>query len=112
SKPGMASRRAAGPGSRGIDDPRACLLLLGAGQTAASLTAETYGQRPDELLGTGLRWEHARRRKHIFGPDAAPGVPNEGQRCWIPYALGDRNANPNVPSDPAEPTSFPSGCTY
>ncbi len=75
-------------GNRGIDDPKAC------------------------LAPTGLRWEDARRRNHIFGPVAAPGVPNEGQRCWIPYALGDRNANPNVPPDPAEPTSFPSGCTY
>ncbi len=99
-------------GNRGIDDPKACLPALGAGQTAATLLDEIYRQRRYELLGTGLRWEDARRRNHIFGPVAAPGVPNEGQRCWIPYALGDRNANPNVPPDPTEPTSFPSGCTY
>jgi hypothetical protein len=28
----------------------------------------------------------------------------------LPYAIGDRNANPNVPADPAEPTVFPASC--
>ncbi|MEO6444436.1 MAG: hypothetical protein ABIZ91_18585, partial [Gemmatimonadaceae bacterium] len=61
-----------------------------------------------------LRWEDARRRGTVRGPVAAPGVPSDAQRCWLPYALGDRNANPNatfaVLPDPAEPASFPASC--
>jgi hypothetical protein len=99
-------------GNRGIDDPKACLAPLVGALTQAQLIAEIYNQRRYELLGTGLRWEDSRRRNLIRGPVAAPGVPLDGQRCWIPYAIGDRNSNPNVPPDPAEPTTFPSGCTY
>jgi hypothetical protein len=99
-------------GNRGIDDPKACLAPLVGALTQAQLIAEIYNQRRYELLGTGLRWEDSRRRNLIRGPVAAPGVPQDGQRCWIPYAIGDRNSNPNVPPDPAEPTTFPSGCTY
>jgi hypothetical protein len=99
-------------GNRGIDDPKACLAPLVGALTQAQLIAEIYTQRRYELLGTGLRWEDSRRRSLIRGPVAAPGVPLDGQRCWLPYALGDRNANPNVPPDPAEPVTFPSGCTY
>jgi hypothetical protein len=99
-------------GNRGIDDPKACLAPLVGALTQAQLIAEIYIQRRYELLGTGLRWEDSRRRNLIRGPVAAPGVPSDGQRCWLPYALGDRNSNPNVPADPAEPTAFPSGCTY
>ncbi|MFL5465963.1 MAG: RagB/SusD family nutrient uptake outer membrane protein [Gemmatimonadaceae bacterium] len=99
-------------GNRGIDDPKACLAPLVGVLTQAQLIAEIYNQRRYELLGTGLRWEDSRRRNLIRGPVAAPGVPSDGQRCWLPYAIGDRNANPNVPPDPAEPTTFPSGCTY
>jgi len=99
-------------GNRGIDDPKACLAPLVGALTQAQLIAEIYVQRRYELLGTGLRWEDSRRRNLIRGPVAAPGVPSDGQRCWLPYALGDRNSNPNVPADPAEPTAFPSGCTY
>jgi hypothetical protein len=97
------------PGGRGIDDPKACLAPLPAGQTQAQLLAEIYLQRKYELLGTGLRWEDSRRRAAIRGPVAAPAVPVDGQRCWLPYAVGDRNANPNVPPDPAEP-AYPSNC--
>jgi hypothetical protein len=100
------------PGNRGIDDPKACLAPLAGALTQAQLIDEIYRQRRYELLGTGLRWEDSRRRNLIRGPVAAPGVPLDGQRCWLPYAIGDRNANPNVPADPAEPTTFPSGCTY
>ncbi len=96
-------------GGRGLDDPKACLAPIGAGQTAATLLADIYVQRKYELLGTGLRWEDSRRRTAIRGPVAAPAVPVDGQRCWLPYAVGDRNANPNVPADPAEPT-YPSSC--
>jgi starch-binding outer membrane protein, SusD/RagB family len=99
-------------GNRGIDDPKACLAPLVGALTQAELITEIYNQRRYELLGTGLRWEDSRRRNLIRGPVAAPGVPLDGQRCWLPYALGDRNSNPNVPADPAEPTTFPSGCTY
>jgi len=84
--------------------------------TQAQLIAEIYTQRRYELLGTGLRWEDSRRRNLIRGPVSTPAVPVDGQRCWIPYAIGDRNANPNATivllPDPAEPTTFPSGCTY
>lgn len=99
-------------GNRGIDDPKACLAPLVGALTQAQLIDEIYRQRRYELLGTGLRWEDSRRRSLIRGPVAAPGVPLDGQRCWLPYAIGDRNANPNVPADPAEPTTFPAGCTY
>ncbi len=98
-------------GGRGLDDPKACLTALAPGQTQAQLLTEIYVQRRYELLGTGLRWEDVRRRNAIRGPVTAPGVPADGQRCWLPYAIGDRNANRNVPADPAEPTAFPAGCT-
>ena len=97
-------------GGRGIDDPKACLSALTGSLTAAQLLTEIYVQRRYELLGTGLRWEDVRRRNAIRGLVAAPAVPTDGQRCWLPYALGDRNANPNVPTDPTEPATFPSGC--
>jgi hypothetical protein len=102
-------------GGRGLDDPKACLPPLSGALTQAELLTEIYVQRRYELLGTGLRWEDTRRRNAIRGPRAAPAVPADGQRCWLPYAVGDRNANPNatfaVLPDPAEPAAFPSGCT-
>ncbi len=97
-------------GGRGLDDPKACLPPLSGSLTQAQLLTEIYTQRRYELYGTGLRWEDARRRNAIRGFAVFPNVPVEGQRCWLPYAIGDRNANTNVPPDPAEPTSFPSGC--
>lgn len=97
-------------GGRGLDDPKACLPPLSGSLTQAQLLTEIYTQRRYELYGTGLRWEDARRRNAIRGFAVFPNVPVEGQRCWLPYAIGDRNANPNVPPDPAEPTSFPAGC--
>jgi starch-binding outer membrane protein, SusD/RagB family len=101
-------------GGRGIDDPKACLPSLGAQLPLAQLLTEIYLQRRYELFGTGLRWEDARRRNAIRGPTAAPAVPADGQRCWLPYAVGDRNANPNATftalPDPIEPSTFPSGC--
>ena len=102
-------------GGRGIDDPKACLPALGAQLTRDQLLTEIYLQRKYELLGTGSRWEDSRRRNAITGPVAAPAIPTSGQRCWIPYAVGDRNANPNATTavlpDPTEPTTFPAGCT-
>jgi len=97
-------------GGRGIDDPKACLPPLSGQLTQAQLLSEIYTQRKYELFGTGLRWEDTRRRNAIQGLVASPATPVSGQRCWLPYAIGDRNANPNVPADPAEPSTFPSGC--
>ncbi len=99
-------------GGRGLDDPKACLPPIAGALTLPEMIAEIYSQRRYELLGTGLRWEDSRRRNLIRGPVATPGVPADGQRCWLPYAVGDRNANPNVPPNPTEPATFPSGCTY
>jgi hypothetical protein len=93
--------------ARGIADPKPCLAALGAPLTAAQLLTEIYLQRRFELYGTGLRWEDSRRRANITGLTAAPAVPSGGQRCWLPYALGDRNANPNVPADATEPAASP-----
>jgi hypothetical protein len=101
-------------GGRGIDDPKACLPPLAIQLTQAELLTEIYLQRRYELYATGLRWEDVRRRNAIRGPTAAPAVPVDGQRCWLPYAVGDRNANPNatfaVLPDPVEPAAFPAGC--
>jgi hypothetical protein len=97
-------------GGRGLDDPKACLPALSGSLTQAQLLEEIYTQRRFELLGTGQRWEDTRRRTAVRGPVNAPAVPVGGQRCWLPYAIGDRNANPNVPADPAEPSTFPTGC--
>ncbi len=101
-------------GGRGIDDPKACLPALGAQLTRDQLLAEIYLQRKYELLGTGSRWEDSRRRNAISGPVAAPAIPATGQRCWLPYAVGDRNANPNATTavlpDPTEPSTFPASC--
>jgi len=104
-------------GGRGLDDPKACLPALVGSLTQADLLTEIYAQRRLELLGTGLRWEDSRRRNAVRGPIAAPQLPVDAQRCWLPYSFGDRNANvdpttrlSNVPADPAEPTAFPSGC--
>jgi hypothetical protein len=101
-------------GGRGLDDPKACLPALAGQLTQAQLLTEIYAQRRYELFGTGLRWEDARRRGTVRGPVAAPAVPTDAQRCWLPYAVGDRNANPNATTaalpDPAEPSTFPAGC--
>jgi hypothetical protein len=101
-------------GGRGLDDPKACLAPLGAQLTQQQLITEIYVQRRYELFGTGLRWEDSRRLGAIIGPTASPAVPTSGQRCWLPYAVGDRNANPNATfttlPDPTEPSTFPASC--
>jgi hypothetical protein len=101
-------------GGRGLDDPKACLPPLASQLTQSQLLAEIYVQRRYELFSTGSRWEDVRRRNVIRGPTSAPGVPTDGQRCWLPYAIGDRNANPNATfaalPDPSEPAAFPAGC--
>lgn len=101
-------------GGRGIDDPKACLPAYSGALAAADILNDVYTQRRYELFSTGLRWEDARRRGTVRGPVAAPGVPVDAQRCWLPYAIGDRNANPNAKTDvlpdPAEPSTFPAPC--
>jgi len=101
-------------GGRGLDDPKSCLAPLGAQLTQQQLITEIYVQRRYELFGTGLRWEDSRRLGAIIGPTASPAVPTSGQRCWLPYAVGDRNANPNATfttlPDPTEPSTFPASC--
>ena len=97
-------------GGRGLDDPKACLPAYAGAQTVDAILADIYTQRRYELFGTGSRWEDSRRRNLIRGLTTGQNIPVDGQRCWLPYAIGDRNANPNVPADPAEPTTFPSGC--
>ncbi len=97
-------------GGRGIDDPKACLAAYSGAVTQAAILDDIYVQRRYELFGTGLRWEDSRRRTAIRGPVATPAVPVDGQRCWLPYAVGDRNANKNVPADATEPSTFPATC--
>ncbi|MBL0171845.1 MAG: RagB/SusD family nutrient uptake outer membrane protein [Gemmatimonadaceae bacterium] len=101
-------------GGRGLDDPKACLTPLTGALTQSQLLDEIYLQRRYELFSSGLRWEDARRRGAIRGPASSPNIPLDGQRCWLPYSIGDRNANPNatfaVLPDPAEPTAFPATC--
>jgi starch-binding outer membrane protein, SusD/RagB family len=97
-------------GGRGLDDPKACLAPLSGALTQTQLLDEIYLQRKYELFATGSRWEDSRRRTAVRGPVTAPGVPVDGQICWLPYATGDRNANPNVPPDPQPPATLPSNC--
>jgi hypothetical protein len=105
--------------------PQACLPAYAGALTAPALLDEIYRQRRAELFGTGQRWEDTRRRSSIVGSVASPATPTGGQRCWLPYALSDRNANgvrnadgtftSNVPADPVEPSASPAapaGCTF
>lgn len=105
--------------------PQACLGAYTGPLTSADLLAEIYRQRRAELFGTGLRWEDTRRRTQVVGPVNSPATPTGGQRCWLPYAFGDRNANgrigpdgrfiSNVPADPTEPVATPAApatCTF
>lgn len=101
-------------GGRGLDDPKACLAPLSGTLSQSQLLDEIYLQRRYELFSSGLRWEDTRRRGAIRGPVSSPNIPLDGQRCWLPYSVGDRNANPNATTavlpDPAEPTTFPATC--
>ena len=87
-------------------DPNACLPPSSAALTRDALLAEIYDNRRFELFATGLRWEDTRRRGTV-GAGAA------GKRCWLPYTIGERNANPaNVPADPegTDAPAFPATC--
>ena len=91
------------PGAgRVTSDPGPCLTPLVGVLTAGELIAEIYRNRRYELFATGLRWEDLRRLGQI-------GATRTGKRCWLPYPVGERNANPeNVPADP-EGTEPPTG---
>jgi hypothetical protein len=90
------------PGAgRVTTDPGPCLTPLVLPLTAAELRAEIYRNRRYELFATGLRWEDLRRLGQI-------GATALGKRCWLPYSIGERNANRNVPPDP-EGTEPPTG---
>jgi hypothetical protein len=83
------------PGAgRVTTDPGPCLAPLAAVLTAPQLIAEIYRNRRYELFATGLRWEDLRRLGDV-------GSTSTAKRCWLPYPVGERNANPaNVPADP------------
>lgn len=88
------------------DDPNACLPPLAGQLTQAQLLAEIAVNRRFELFATGLRWEDTRRQSLV-------GAGSAGKRCWLPYTIGERNANPaNVPPDPegTDAPAFPAKC--
>jgi hypothetical protein len=88
------------------NDPNACLPPSAALLTRDALLAEIYENRRFELFATGLRWEDTRRLGTV-----GAGAP--GKRCWLPYTIGERNANPaNVPLDPegTDAPAFPATC--
>jgi starch-binding outer membrane protein, SusD/RagB family len=91
------------PGAgRVTTDPGPCLAPLVVPQTAPELLTEIYRNRRYELFATGLRWEDLRRLGQV-------GATSIAKRCWLPYPIGERNANPaNVPLDP-EGTEPPAG---
>lgn len=86
-------------------DPNACLAPLPGPLSAADLRTEIYRNRRFELFATGLRWEDTRRLGQV-------GRTFAGKRCWLLYTIGERNANPNVPTDPetTEPPTGPTDC--
>jgi hypothetical protein len=83
------------PGAgRVTTDPGPCLPPLVGVLTASELLTEIYRNRRYELFATGLRWEDLRRLGQV-------GATSIAKRCWLPYPVGERNANPgNVPPDP------------
>lgn len=85
------------PGAgRVTTDPGPCLPPLVGVLTAQQLIDEIYDNRRYELFATGLRWEDLRRLGEI-------GATRVGKRCWLPYPIVERNANPeNVPVNPEE----------
>jgi hypothetical protein len=91
------------PGAgRVTTDPGPCLAPLVGVLTAPQLLAEIYRNRRFELIATGLKWEDMRRLGLV-------GATSIAKRCWLPYPVGERNANPaNVPADP-EGTEPPAG---
>jgi hypothetical protein len=82
------------PGAgRVTTDPGPCLPPLVGLLTAPDLLTEIDRNRRYELFATGLRWEDLRRLGLV-------GATSIAKRCWLPYPVGERNGNPNVPPDP------------
>jgi hypothetical protein len=83
------------PGTgRVTTDPGPCLTPLVGVLTGQQLLDEIYRNRRFELFATGLRWEDLRRLGQV-------GATSTAKRCWLPYPVSERNANPeNVPADP------------
>jgi starch-binding outer membrane protein, SusD/RagB family len=96
------------PGAGAVaTDPGPCLAPYAGPATDADVITEIYRNRRYELFATGLRWEDARRLGSV---GVIGGI---ATRCWLPYTIGERNANPgNVPPDPegTEPPPFPASC--
>lgn len=97
------------PGAgRVVTDPGPCLAPYAGPATADAVLDEIYRNRRYELFATGLRWEDARRLDSV---GIGGGI---ATRCWLPYTIGERNANPNVPPDgtlqATEPPVFPTAC--
>jgi len=93
-------------GGNVADDPNACLTPIAGALTQAQIIDSVYTIRRYELFATGLRWEDARRRGLV-------GKGSVAKRCWLPYSIGERNANPsNVPADPEgiDAPAFPAPC--
>ncbi|MGQ0712474.1 MAG: RagB/SusD family nutrient uptake outer membrane protein [Gemmatimonadaceae bacterium] len=97
------------PGAgRVTTDPGPCRAPLVGVLTAEQLLAEIYRNRRYELFATGLRWEDLRRLGQI-------GATEVGKRCWLPYPVVERNANPgNVPPDRegTEPPTNNAACVH
>lgn len=86
--------------------PKACLpaLPLASLTTAPQIIAEIYKQRKFELFATGLRWEDVRRQALMSATSPY------AKRCWLLYPNSERNTEPNVPTNPADPPTTLSGC--
>jgi hypothetical protein len=95
------------PGAgKATNDPAPCEGPYSGPITAPDLLNEIYRNRRYELFATGLRWEDLRRLGQV-------GANSIAKRCWLPYPIGERNANPaNVPPDPegTEPVVNPGPC--
>jgi hypothetical protein len=88
------------------NQPKACLAALPATSldTRDEIVAEIYRQRKYELYGLGLRWEDVRRLGLVSATSAF------AKRCWLLYPNSERNTNPAVPANPADPPATPSTC--
>jgi hypothetical protein len=68
-------------------DPNACLAPLPAGRAPRPSPLRSTRTGRFELFATGQRWEDARRQGLV-------GATSVAKRCWLPYPIAERNANP------------------
>ena len=89
------------------NQPKACLpaLPLASLATQSQIIAEIYKQRKFELFGTGLRWEDVRRQGLVSATSPF------AKRCWLLYPNSERNTEPSVPANPADPPATLSSCS-